>query len=150
MALFKKIKTNIGVVEEEKTKKEGEIQVKQEKRKEKKNDWLQSKGQLAADIYETDTDFCVRAPIAGVEQSEIEIFIENNMLVIKSERKEPESSKQKKYFYQECYWGSFSRQTILPEDVDTQKIKASFKKGILQISIPKIKVERKKIAIEIG
>ncbi len=152
MALFKKIKSNIVEEKEEKKKPKKEIKIKVDEKSEKKpsSDWLQSKGQLAADIYETDDAFCVQAPIAGVSQEDIEIFVENNMLIIKSERKEPESTKQKKYFYKECYWGPFSRQTILPEDVDTQKIKASFKKGLLLVSIPKTKTERKKIAIEIG
>ncbi|MCG2690193.1 Hsp20/alpha crystallin family protein [Candidatus Parcubacteria bacterium] len=167
MALFRKLKNNLGVEEEDpkKKKKEEEEEIeenededdeeetKKESRKDKKEkhlaDWPQSKGQLAADIYETDDEFFVLAPVAGVSQDEIEIFVENEMLIIKSERKEPDAEKEKKYFFKECYFGPFSRQVLLPEDVNSQKIKASFKKGVLLISMPKKKAEKKKIEIEI-
>ncbi|MDP2951578.1 MAG: Hsp20/alpha crystallin family protein [bacterium] len=171
MALFRKLKNNLGVEEEDEKKKkvvdedeeeleeddeeEEEKETKKESRKDKKEkerhltDWPQSKGQLAADIYETDDEFFVLAPVAGVSQDEIEIFVENDMLIIKSERKEPDAEKEKKYFFKECYFGPFSRQVILPEDVNSQKIKASFKKGVLLVSMPKKKAEKKKIEIEI-
>lgn len=113
------------------------------------SDWLKSKGQLAVDVYQTDTEFCVQAPIAGVNQSNLDIAIENEMLVIKGEREEPNQDKEKKYFYQECYWGPFSREIILPEDVNPEKIKASLKKGILLVAIPKAKTVKKKVTIEV-
>lgn len=112
-------------------------------------DWLQSKGQLAVDVYQTDTDFCIQAPIAGMNQENLDIAIEDEMLIIKGEREEPNQDKEKKYFSQECYWGPFSREVVLPEDVDSEKIKASLKSGILLITIPKTKSVKKKIAIEI-
>lgn len=142
MAFFKKLKRDIEGKEtpKKKSKKEPE---------KKAPDWRQSKGQLAADIYETDSEFCILAPIAGVDQEEIDIFVENNMLVIKGERKEPEEKKEKKYFYRECYWGAFARQVILPEDVNAQKIKASFKKGVLAVSMLKKKESSKKVTIEL-
>jgi len=112
-------------------------------------DWLQSKGQLAVDVYQTDTDFCIQAPIAGINQENLDIAIEDEMLVIKGEREEPNQDKEKKYSDQECYWGPFSREIVLPEDIDPEKIKASLKSGILLITIPKTKAVKKKIAIEI-
>ena len=112
-------------------------------------DWLKSKGQLAVDVYQTDTDFCIQAPIAGVNQENLDIAIENEMLVIKGEREEPKSEEEKKYFYQECYWGPFSREIILPEDIDPEKIKASLKEGILLVTIPKTKAVKKKVAINV-
>ena len=166
--LFKKFKDDIGLDEEENEENEEEEEEieekaknkhsakKEEKRKrdndddnnKKSEDWLESKGQLAADVYETDSDFCIQAPVAGVNQEEIEIFVENNMLVIKGERPEPDAGQNKKYYYKECYWGPFSRQTMLPEDANTQRIAASFKKGVLTIKIPKKKTEKRKITIE--
>jgi len=164
--LFKKFKDDIGLDEEENEETEEEEEEektknkhsakKKEKRKrdndddnnKKSGDWLESKGQLAADVYETDSDFCIQAPVAGVNQEEIEIFVENNMLVIKGERPEPDAGQNKKYYYKECYWGPFSRQTMLPEDANTQRIAASFKKGVLTIKIPKKKTEKRKITIE--
>ncbi|MEK7172783.1 MAG: Hsp20/alpha crystallin family protein [Patescibacteria group bacterium] len=112
-------------------------------------DWLKSKGQLAVDVFQTETEFCVQAPIAGVEQGDIDIAIENEMLIIRGERKEPIIGKEKKYFYQECYWGPFSRQIILPEDANHEKIKASLKNGILVVRIPKAEPKKKKVLVEI-
>ena len=55
----------------------------------------------------------------------------------------------KKYFYQECYWGSFMRKVILPEEVDAGKAKATIKEGILTLSMPKIhRKTKKKITVE--
>ncbi len=112
-------------------------------------DWLKTKGQLAVDVFQTENEFCVQAPIAGIEQNDIDIAVENEMLIIRGERREPVLGKEKKYFYQECYWGPFSRQIILPEDVNSEKIKASLKSGILVIRIPKAEPKRKKIVVEL-
>ena len=112
-------------------------------------DHLKTKGQLAVDAFQTEKEFCVQAPIAGVEQNDIDISVENEMLIIRGERQEPLSGDGKKYFYQECYWGPFSRQIILPEDVDSEKIKASLKNGILVIRIPKTESKKKKIVVEL-
>jgi len=192
MALFKKLKKDIGIDEEPESKKKGkktqpsktkkkepaapekaengdkkEAPEKKVPQKEKPEidyeekmkkisttvkgdaDWLKSKGQLAVDVYQTDTDFCIQAPIAGVNQENLDIAIENEMLVIKGEREEPKSEEDKKYFYQECYWGPFSREIILPEDIDPEKIKASLKEGILLVTIPKTRVVKKKVAINV-
>lgn len=161
--LFKKFKDNIGLDDEEKDDDEIEEeeenkqetrnkkQKKEDKKKEdKKEDWPKSKGQLAADIYETENDFCIQAPIAGVSQEDIEIFVENNMLVVRGERSEVDQTPDKKYYHKECYWGPFSRNTMLPDDVNGQKISASFKKGVLTIKIPKKKEEKRKITIEMN
>jgi HSP20 family protein len=133
MALFKK------------KKKETDI-----KKREENQDWLQAEGELAIDVYQTKSDFIVQAPVAGVKPEELDVYTENGMLVIKGERKNIEEKEEKDYFYQECYWGSFSRKVSLPEDVDSSKIKASLKKGILTIEIPKKKTKKnvKKIDIE--
>lgn len=127
--------------------KEGEISV--QSRKTASADWLKTKGQLSVDVYQTDDGFCVQSPIAGVEASNISIVVENEMLVIKGERQEPEPDKDKEFFYQECYWGPFSRQIILPEDVDVQNIKAGLKKGVLSVKIPRIKLANKQIKVEV-
>ncbi|PIU16390.1 hypothetical protein COT20_00410 [bacterium (Candidatus Gribaldobacteria) CG08_land_8_20_14_0_20_39_15] len=179
MPFFKKLKNNIGLEEKTKKKQDEEYEEENEcqeedglpKEKNKKDkdkhskedkgaavmeksafDWLKTKGQLAVDVFQVENEFCVQAPIAGIEQSDIDIFVENEMLIIKGERKEPifSSDKEKKYFYQECYWGPFSRQIILPEDVNSEKIKASLKNGILIIRIPNAEPKKKKIIVELG
>jgi HSP20 family protein len=111
--------------------------------------WLKTKGQLAVDVYQTETEFCIQAPVAGVEPGDIAVAVENEMLIIKGDRPEPETKEGRRYIYQECFWGAFSRQIILPEDVDASSIKASLKKGILTIKIPRIGGDKKKIKITI-
>ena len=131
--------------EKEKTtgKKDFEIKVKKGEQ-----DWLQADGQLVVDVYETASEFCIQAPIAGVNPEDIEVSVEGGMLNIGGERKYSEETKEKNYFYRECYWGAFSRQILLPEDADASRIKASLKKGILLIKIPKVtKPTKKKVNV---
>jgi HSP20 family protein len=71
------------------------------------------------------------------------------MVTIKGSRAEQTEESGKKYYYQECYWGSFSRQIILPEEVDSGKAEAAMKDGILTLRIPKIhKVQKKKVTVQ--
>lgn len=94
-------------------------------------------GQLAVDVYENDSDFVVLAAIAGIASKDVDIQIDKDMLVIKGCRLNPEEGDNKNYFYQECYWGSFSRKIILPENIDVSRSQAEFNKGLLMIKFPK-------------
>lgn len=117
------------------------------KSKEEK-EWFEQEGQLAIDVYETDAEIIVRSTIAGIKTEALDIFIENNMLTIKGNREKPNEDSGdfsfKRYLYQECYWGKFSRQAILPEEVNNADAKASMKDGILTIVIPKLQKEKRK------
>lgn len=96
-------------------------------------------GKLMIDFYETESGFCLEAPIAGIDFKNLDIFIEQGTLIIKGKREKPTSSKEtKRYFFQECYWGSFNRKVILPDNLDIKKMKINFEKGILMIKIPKV------------
>jgi len=114
-----------------------------------KREWLESEGQLAVDVYETESEFVVLTAIAGILAKDLDILIEKEMLVIKGERPNPHKSKEKNYFYQECYWGPFSRKIILPEGIDVSQANASIDKGILVITMPKISAKgKRKIVVE--
>jgi len=115
----------------------------------KEKGWFKSEGQLVVDVYETNSDFVVLAAIAGILAKDLDVLIENDMLIIKGERPNPQKSKEKNYFYQECYWGPFSRKIILPEGVDISQAESSIEKGILVIKIPKVLTKKKrKIIVE--
>ena len=58
-------------------------------------------------------------------------------MVIRGQRQDPHGNPGKKYFYQECYWGPFSRKIVLPENLNTELAGAQMDKGILTIKIPK-------------
>lgn len=102
-------------------------------------------GQLAIDVYQTDNEIVIQAPIAGVKPEDLEVSISDEMVNIKGERKLRTEAKKENYLCQECYWGSFSRSYLLPVAVDTAKASASLKDGILTITIPKLEVSKTKI-----
>ena len=96
-----------------------------------------SEGQLTIDVYQTDNDIVIKSTIAGVKPEDLDVSINNDMLTIRGDRKQDELISSENYYYQECYWGSFSRSVILPIDVVPEKIEASMKNGILTIRMPK-------------
>ena len=105
--------------------------------------WLEPVGQLAVDIYQTDMELGVQSAIAGIRPEDLDISIEKDILTISGERKKSFEEKGD-YFSQECYWGKFSRQIILPVEIDPNKIEATLKDGILTIKAPKLFKERKR------
>lgn len=96
-----------------------------------------SEGQLTIDVYQTDSDIVIKSTIAGVKPEDLDVTINNDMVTIRGERKNEEQVSQENYYYQECYWGGFSRSVILPVDVLSDKSEASMKNGILTIRLPK-------------
>ncbi len=103
-----------------------------------------SEGELVVDVFETNSEFVVLTAIAGVQIKDLDISVEEDMMVIKGQRVNPDDSPQKKYFYQECYWGPFSKKIVLPENINTKSANAQINKGILTIKIPKIDAEKTK------
>ncbi len=110
---------------------------------------IKEEGQLALDIVQTKKEFIIIAPIAGLSREEIEIMINEDVLVIKGERKSPISAKENDFLVKECYFGPFSRAIILPREADLKKIKASFVKNILEINIAKQSTQQGPQIIEI-
>jgi HSP20 family protein len=102
-------------------------------------------GQLAIDVYQTDTEIVIQAPIAGVRQEDLEVSISDEMVNIKGERKARGEAKRENYLCQECYWGPFSRSYLLPVAVDAAKASATLKDGILTIAIPKLETSKTKV-----
>jgi len=115
----------------------------------KNREWLlESEGQLTLDIYQKDNEIVIRSTLAGVRSADLDISITNDILTIKGIRMKDDEVKSEDYYYQECYWGPFSRSVILPTDADPDQIKAALKNGILTIRLPKIeRTKTKKISI---
>lgn len=116
-------------------------------------DWLDEaegeEGQLTIDVYQTDSDIVIKSTIAGVNPEDIDISITNDMVTIKGKRIKDQQITTENYYYQELYWGSFSRSVILPVEVDADRAKAGIKNGILTIKLPKSeKVKTKKITVK--
>lgn len=94
-------------------------------------------GELVIDVYETNSDFVVLAAIAGIQIKDLDISLEKDMMVIRGNRCNPQENSDKKYFFQECYWGPFSRKIVLPENINVDQADAQIDKGILTVKIPK-------------
>ncbi len=94
-------------------------------------------GQLTIDVYQNDNEIIIKSTIAGVKPEDLDVSINNDMITIRGERKQEEEIAEENYYYQECYWGNFSRSVILPVDVVADKVEASMKNGILTIKLPK-------------
>jgi HSP20 family protein len=118
--------------------------------KKEDEDWFSDyEGQLAVDVYQTPSDVVIKAPIAGVKPEEIEVSIAEDVVTIKGERKSDIEVNKENYYYQECYWGTFSRSVVLPVAADTEHADATFKNGILTIIIPKeAKAKTKKVRVK--
>lgn len=113
------------------------------------DEWLpESEGQLTIDVYQTPTEIVIKSTIAGVSPDDLDITITNDMVTIKGKREKDEEIKTDDYYYQECYWGMFSRSVILPVDVEAERAEAGMKNGILTIRLPKVeKITTRKIKV---
>jgi len=115
------------------------------------NPWPSSEeeGELAVDLCENKDELILQAVIGGVEISELDISITNDMITVRGERKREGKDKIEKVYYNECFWGPFSRSLILPQEINADKAKATIKNGLLTIHLPKLmKTKRKTLKIE--
>ncbi len=96
-----------------------------------------AEGQLTIDVYQTENEIVIKSTIAGVKPEDLDVSINNDMVTIKGERKNEEVVNGENYYYQECYWGFFSRSVVLPVDIIADKAEASLKNGILVLRLPK-------------
>ena len=115
------------------------------------NPWPSSEeeGELAVDLYESKDELILQAVIGGVEIKELDISITNDMITVKGERERESKDKIEKVYYNECFWGPFSRSLILPQEINADKAKATIKNGLLTIHLPKLmKTKRKTLKIE--
>ncbi|GGI85961.1 Hsp20/alpha crystallin family protein [Legionella impletisoli] len=104
----------------------------------------------AVDIREEKDKYIVKADIPGVEKDDIHLSLENNMLTIKGERRYEKKEEKEGFSRIERVQGQFYRRFALPETTDESKIKASYKKGVLEVTIPKKANEKaKKINVKI-
>jgi len=91
----------------------------------------------AIDVIEHDDEVLVRAEVPGCKADDIDISVCNNTLTISGEKKESKEEKGKGYYYSESSYGSFRRDVSLPAEVDANKVEATCKDGVLNITLPK-------------
>ena len=98
---------------------------------------------------ETDDNYHIEVELPGVKKENVDIKVDGNVLTISGERNVREEVKDEDYHKVESRYGLFSRSFTLPERVDTSNIEAEFINGILEISIPKLKIDTSSKKIEI-
>ena len=89
------------------------------------------------DIYENENDIVLRAELPGVNPKDVEVKVEDNTLYLKGERKFEKETKEENYHRVERSYGSFARSFSLPNSINSEKVKAEFKDGLLTLTLPK-------------
>lgn len=98
----------------------------------------------AADIYETKDDYAFKLEVPGLSKEEVNIELNDNTLSISGEKKESKEVEKDNFLRVESYSGKFSRRFSLPRNIDTKKINANMKNGILELRIPKAEEQKTK------
>ncbi len=105
----------------------------------------------AMDIYDKKDKIVVKSEIPGMKKDEIDLILEDGILTIKGEKKREEKSEEGGELRRELYYGAFQRAVALPSDVDEKKIRASYKKGVLEVELPKKESAKpKQLKIDVG
>ena len=95
-------------------------------------------GQLTVDVYKMKDFIVIKSIIGGVRPEDLDISVTSDMVTIKGKRNSSNNVASDDYYYQECFWGNFSRSIILPNDIKTEGVEATIKNGILTVKLPKI------------
>jgi HSP20 family protein len=113
------------------------------------NVWGSEEWAPAIESHIHDGNLVVKADLPGVDPKEVTVSVVGNRLTIDGQRKHEEKKEEKDYFYQELSYGKFSRSMTVPDGVDADKVKATFKNGVLEVTMPVPKqLTAKKIQIE--
>lgn len=106
-------------------------------------------GQLTVDVYQDGDDIMVQSTVAGVSPDDLDIHITPESVTVKGSREKSQKIEDKEYFYQECFWGRFSRSVILPVEVDPEKSTAIVKNGVLTVRMPRLNRQKgKKVKVK--
>ncbi len=88
-------------------------------------------------VSENDKEVEVTAEVAGMDEKDVDVTLKDDILTIKGEKKQEKEDEGKDYYHQERSYGSFQRSLHIPCEIDSDEIDASFKKGVLKITLPK-------------
>ena len=105
----------------------------------------------AVDVYEDEHTVTLKIEVAGIDEKDIDVRVENNTLTVHGERKIEKEEKEENYRRVERQYGSFSRTFTLPLTVETEKVSATYDKGVLKIALPKkAEAKPKQIKVNVG
>lgn len=111
----------------------------------------EEEAQLTIDMHQTSDEIIIEAMVAGVKPEDLDVSITQDMVTLKGKRLKSTSMSNDNYYYQELYWGGFSRSILLPQEVDSEEAEATMKNGLLTIKLPKLdKTKIQKLRIKNG
>jgi HSP20 family protein len=99
-------------------------------------------GELTVDVYQTPDDIIIKTIVAGVRPEDLDVSITRDMVTIRGSRQESSEVNDGDYFHRELYWGSFSRNILLPQEIDVDASEATEKHGLLALRLPKLDKSR--------
>ena len=106
-------------------------------------EWMPS-----VEMFEKDNNYIIKAELPGVKQEDIDVTVTDHSLIIRGEKQASKETKKEDYYLSEVSYGSFMRSIPLPENVDVDKVEASFSQGTLELTVPKMALTQpKKVAI---
>ncbi|MFO7963119.1 MAG: Hsp20/alpha crystallin family protein [Desulfobacterales bacterium] len=98
----------------------------------------------SVDVSETDGNVQIKAELPGMEAKDIDVNVSGDVLTLRGEKKQEEEQKGERYYCRERFSGSFERSFRLPTGVQSDKVDAEFKNGVLNINIPKTEESKQK------
>ena len=101
-------------------------------------------GVLAAEVFDDEDKVVVRLEAPGLEGGDFDIEIVENFLVVRGQKNVQREQKKGRYHVRECAYGAFERAVPLPEEVDPDGAKASYKRGVLRVELPKAAARRRR------
>jgi len=110
----------------------------------KRDFWEEVEWLPAVDVAETKNEIVVNIEIPGMDPKQIDISLSEGALTVKGEKKQEKEEKEENYRLIERRYGTFTRSILLPQEVESDKISASYKNGVLTVVLPKSKEAKKK------
>ncbi|HSR88421.1 MAG TPA: Hsp20/alpha crystallin family protein [Pontiella sp.] len=110
-------------------------------------------GSKAFELSETDTEIEVKVELPGINEKDIEVTLDEDIVTVRAERKEEREKRKRNYRFSEMSYGRFCRSIPLQAEVDRDKVKAVFKRGVLTLTFPKTgpdRIGRRHIPIHTG
>jgi HSP20 family protein len=113
------------------------------------SDWMPTneEGQLSVDVFRDNDMLVIRSLVAGVEPDDLDISVHGDLLTLRGKREHQKKEQATDWFYEECYWGAFSRSIVLPYHVSADATEAKLKNGILEVRIP-IRKDGKQVKVQ--
>ncbi len=112
---------------------------------EKAENWINEspeEGELSIDVYQNQNEIVIKTMVAGVKPEDLDVSISRDMVTLKGKRENEKTIADDDYFHRELYWGSFSRNIVLPQEIDVDSAEAVEKHGLLIIKLPKLDKNR--------